>query len=239
MINFFLDILFPQEACSLCRAPGHYSTRRPWCSDCDTNLRILRERLPICHCCGKHLESGSEICLECSTNPPPFHIARAVGPYEESYRIAVKVFKFMCRKYLGVKMGKMMAEVVKAEPRYDAIDIIVPVPISKGNLQQRGFNQTEVLAAQISKELRIKFDAKILQRIKETPSQRELSRQEREHNLLCAFNVTDPARVTGTNILLVDDVFTTGSTSRECARVLLDAGGEKVGVITWATGKGF
>jgi ComF family protein len=177
--------------------------------------------------------------MDCRTKPPPFYIARAVGPYEETYRIAIKVFKFLGRKCLGVKMGKMMAEEVKNEPRFQPIDIIIPVPISKGNLKQRGFNQTEVMAEQISKELKIKTDPLILQRIKETPSQRELSRQEREINLLYAFVVKEPDKISGKNVLLIDDVFTTGSTSRECTRVLLEAGVNRVNVITWATGKGF
>jgi ComF family protein len=171
--------------------------------------------------------------------PPPFNIARAVGPYEDSYRIAIKVFKFLCRKYLGIKMAKMMAEVVRTEPRFDNIDMIVPVPISQKNLRERGFNQTEILASQISKELKISVDNHILQRIKETPPQRELSREERQRNLLYAFEVKEPNKIIGKNILLVDDVFTTGSTSRECARVLLQAEADKVSVITWATGKGF
>lgn len=239
MVNFLLDLIFPQQKCSLCREPGRYGTRRPWCHNCHDNMMALKNSLPICDKCGKYLESGGDICTDCTAKSPSFHIARAVGPYEESYRIAIKVFKFMCRKYLGVKMGKMMAEVVKAEPRFHLIDLIVPVPISQGNLKQRGFNQTEILAAQISKELKIKTDAQILQRVKETPSQRELSRQEREINLLYAFDVKEPDKITGKNVLLVDDVFTTGSTSRECTRVLLQAGVDRVYVITWATGKGF
>jgi ComF family protein len=199
----------------------------------------LKNSLPICDRCGKYLENGGDICSDCATMPASFFISRAVGPYEESYRIAIKVFKFLCRKYLGVKMGKMMAEVVKAEPRFSPIDIIVPVPISQKNLRERGFNQTEILAAQIGRELRIKTDPYILQRVKETPPQRELSREERQINLLYAFQVQQPGKILNKNILLVDDVFTTGSTSRECARVLLQAGVDKVYVITWATGKGF
>jgi ComF family protein len=199
----------------------------------------LKDSLPICDKCGKYLENGGSFCMDCITMPPSFYIARAVGPYEDTYRIAIKVFKFLCRKYLGVKMGKMMAEVVKAEPRFQSIDMIIPVPISQKNLRERGFNQTEILASQISKELSIRVDSQILQRIKEVPSQRELSREERQINLLYAFEVKEPSKIIGKNILLVDDVFTTGSTSRECARILLQAGVDKVCVITWATGKGF
>jgi ComF family protein len=140
---------------------------------------------------------------------------------------------------MSIKMGEMMAAVVIEEPAYWPIDIIVPVPISKGNLKQRGFNQSELLAKQISKVVKRRMYPHLLRRIKETPSQRELTREERVENLLCAFEVTDPALVKGKNVLLVDDVYTTGSTIRECTRILLEAGAESVGVITWATGSGY
>lgn len=132
----------------------------------------------------------------------------------------------------------MMAEVARAEPEFWPIDILVPVPISEGSLKQRGFNQTEVLAKEISKHIKTKVDSKSLIRVKETPSQRELSREEREKNLLCAFQLKDNSKVKGKNVLLIDDVYTTGSTSKECTRVLLEGGAQRVSVLTWATGKG-
>jgi ComF family protein len=199
----------------------------------------MKNSLPICDKCGKYLQEDKHFCLDCSRKLPAFNIARAVGPYDESYRIAIKVFKFLGRKHLGFKMGCMMAEVVKEEARFWPLDIVVPVPASPGSLKQRGFNQTEVLARQVSKELKIKMDATSLYRIKETPSQRELTREEREKNLLFAFEVRNNKHIKGKNILLLDDVYTTGSTSRECTRVLLGAGASRVSVITWATGKGY
>ena len=117
--------------------------------------------------------------------------------------------------------------------------MIVPVPSTKASIKQRGFNQTEVLGSQISKELKVKMYPDLLVRVKETPSQRECTREEREKNLLQAFAVNKVDCIEGKNILLVDDVFTTGSTSRECARTLLDHGASTVKVITWATGKGY
>lgn len=239
MIDLIMDIIFPQTACCVCRKTGRYSCRRPWCDACDDGMKSLKGYLPICDHCGKYLEEGGGLCAECRQNPPSFNIARAVGPYEEPFRIAVKVFKFLGRKHLAKRMGKMMAEVVEEEPRFWPLDIIVPVPISQGNLKQRGFNQTELLARQISRKIKVAADPKVLLRVKETPSQRELTREEREKNLLCAFQVTSPQKIKDKKILLVDDVYTTGSTIRECTRALLDAGAGRVSVITWAIGKGF
>ncbi len=240
MENILWDILFPENACSLCREKGKFNSRHPWCDHCQEDIERAVNSLPICDWCGKYLEQGDQYCSDCRVERPLFKIARAVGPYEdERFRKAVKVFKFLCRKYMGVKMGRMMAEVVKREPRYWPIDLLVPVPASPGSLKQRGFNQAEVLARQIGKGLRVAMNPGILCRIKETPSQRELTKLEREQNLLCAFKVTDPAKIKGKNILLVDDVYTTGSTIKECTRTLLESGAESVSVITWAIGKGF
>jgi competence protein ComFC len=239
MINSILDLILPQSQCCLCRKPGKFNTGKPWCPECQERLEALQECLPLCGKCGKYLETGGPLCRECRNSPPPYDVARAVGPYQDAYRLAIKIFKFMGRKYLGVRMGHMMAGVVKNEPRFWPIDLVVPVPISKGNLIERGFNQTEVLANSIARELRLKMDADILVRVKETPSQRELSREEREKNLLFAFAIKDKAKIYRKNVLLVDDVFTTGSTSKECTKVLLEGGAARVCVITWATGRGF
>ena len=112
--------------------------------------------------------------------------------------------------------------------------MIVPVPISKNSLQVRGFNQTELLGRKISKELGVKMECGVLVRTKDTPHQTELSKEERERNLACVFQVTDAAKVEGKNILLVDDVYTTGSTAMECARVLMRNGAREVAVLTLA-----
>ncbi len=239
MENILMDIFFPQNTCCICRKPGRFGTRHPWCDSCDEVMKIMQQELPICDKCGKYLEKDEHLCVECRNNPPEFNIARAVGPYKESYRIAVKVFKFLGRKNLAIKMGCLMAQVVKNEPCFWPIDLIVPVPSTKVQLKQRGFNQTELLAKQISKHLKIKVEFDVLYRVKETPAQRELSKEEREKNLLCAFRVKDRRKIHKKNILLVDDVYTTGSTCRECTRTLIGGGAASISIITWATGIGF
>lgn len=239
MGNLLMDLFFPQNTCCICREPGKFGTRQPWCSNCNEVMDIIKQELPICDKCGKYLEEDKRLCSECEGKPPEFKIARAVGPYEEPYRIVVKVFKFLGRKNLAVKMGSLMALVVLNEPRFWPIDLIVPVPTTKAQLKQRGFNQTEYLAKQITKHLKIRTNTGALYRIKETPAQRELSKEEREKNLLCAFRVRDKNKIRDKNILLVDDIYTTGSTGRECTRTLISGGATSVSIITWATGKGF
>jgi len=111
--------------------------------------------------------------------------------------------------------------------------------MSREGLLRRGFNQSELLASCIARDLKVKYDPDVLLRVKDSSPQRELSKEMREKNLLDAFVVSKPERVKGKNILLVDDVYTTGSTAKECTRTLLKAGANRVGVISWASGKGF
>jgi len=241
MENILLDILFPVHDCNLCREAGRYHSRRPWCNQCQEEILRAQNSMPICSKCGKYLQTPKEkYCADCRKNPPAFKIARAVGPYEnDKLRKAVKVLKFLCRRYMSVKMGSMMAEVVIEDPGFWPIDVIVPVPISEGNLKQRGFNQAELLTRQIGKVLKKRMYLHVLCRVKETPSQRELTKEEREKNLLCAFEIRTASTIKGKDILLVDDVYTTGSTVKESTRTLLDAGANSVSVITWATGTGY
>lgn len=239
MFEFLFDLVFPHNTCALCRKPGLYWTGRPWCEECERKLEATRENRPVCDVCGKFLCDGGTVCQDCSEQAPPFNIARAVGPYEKCYKVAVKLLKFMCRTYVAVRMGRMMADVVRKDQRYWPLDAAVPVPISQPNLMNRGFNQSEELARNVAKCLRLKMLPDVLIRVKDTPSQRELTKEERQMNLKGAFSVRDAERIRGKNLLLVDDVYTTGSTAKECAKTLLDAGANRVSVITWASGKGF
>ena len=238
MINGMLDIIFPQSRCSICRKRGNYSLRQPWCSQCQQEMKELAQSGKVCAVCGRYISDGKR-CSDCRWHHPEFHIARGVGPYERSYRLTIKIYKFMGRRKLAWPMGRMMAEKIKAEPGFWPIDLLIAVPISSNGLEERGFNQTELLARQISRRLKVPFRNGSLRRVLERPSQRELTREEREHNLRCAFVVDQPKQIANKNIVLVDDVYTTGSTARECARVLLAAGAKRVSIITWATGRAF
>jgi len=238
MINLLLDWLFPQEECYICRSPGNYNRKRPWCDHCCEKMERLRHQLPYCQICGKYLTTQAPICQECSTRTPPFALARAVGPYKDEFCKAVHILKFLGRRQLACRMGLLMAQRVKEEAGYFPLDLVVPVPISRLHLQRRGFNQSELLAVPIAQSLGLPLK-NLLVRTRETPAQTELSREEREKNLLYVFKARNEKQIKGKNILLVDDVYTTGSTSRECTRALLEAGAQKVCLITWATGVGY
>jgi ComF family protein len=203
-------------------------------------LYALQKSCNICDRCGKYLGSDSLLCQDCRRQEPAFTICRAVGPYKEANRIVIKILKFLGKKSVSYTMGALMAEVVKNEKRYWPLDMIVPVPSSYRSMVQRGFSQTLLLSQPIGKILEIKNVDKncLLRDQKNAPLQKELTREERIRNLRGAFYVKYPDKVAGKNILLVDDIYTTGSTVKECSKILLAAGAAKVAVITWSSGVG-
>ena len=118
--------------------------------------------------------------------------------------------------------------------RQCTVDLIVPVPLHIRRLRERGFNQALLLARELSKQTGIPCEQRSLRKIKDTPFQTALKGRERRKNLKAAFRVKKTEEIEGKSVLLVDDVYTTGTTVNECARTLLEAGAATVGVLTLA-----
>jgi len=138
-------------------------------------------------------------------------------------------------KYEGkVKLGRFLSDLIIDRCLPPQFDIIVPVPLHSKRLKERGFNQSFLLAHQINKKLSLPVIADDLQRIKWTRPQVELDWRERASNVKGAFTLIDNEEIKGKEVLLIDDVYTTGSTVNECARVLKKAGAKKVYVATVA-----
>jgi ComF family protein len=165
---------------------------------------------------------------------PTFAKASAYGRYEGGLRELVHLLKYeQVRPAAGV-LGRMLREAIAdLEPSFRAAEIlVVPVPLYSRKLRQRGFNQSEVIVRAALKHAgqdRLTLDTAVLVRRRETQTQTGLTRHQRG-----AFVVAKPEKVAGREILLVDDVFTTGTTVSECARILRRAGASKVFVVTVA-----
>ena len=194
----------------------------------------------LCSICGERLvspfafaggpvqssaESGEARCGLCRRLEPPYVKATAYGSYDGG-RPAANV------------LGRMLAEAMEdLQPHFSQTDILVaPVPLHARKLRQRGFNQSELIArAAIKlKTSGFRLSANLLERCRETTSQIGLSRHQRRENIRGAFRVVKPDEVRGREVLVVDDVFTTGTTVSECARILRRAGASKVYVATVA-----
>ncbi|WP_238473356.1 ComF family protein [Desulforamulus profundi] len=173
------------------------------------------------------------LCGDCQSQPPPFEMARAVGPYEGGLRQAIHLFKYKRRKSLAPLLGGLMLETLQKHPRLLHCDLVLPVPMSRGRLRERGFNQAALLARQVARGLNLPLSDRVL--IKgETPPQTGLTRPQREQNLRGSFKVKAPEEIRGKNLLIVDDVFTTGSTVSAMAETLKEQGAAGIFVITLA-----
>lgn len=179
-------------------------------------------------------------CLLCQRVDPPFERAVAYGSYEGELRDLIHVLKFQQVRPAGAVLGRLLAKAIATlEPTMPVGTIaVVPVPLHKRKQAQRGFNQAEMIARDALKELsrpkRFDLCTGVLLRRRETGSQIGLTGHQRRENLRGAFVVSDAARVGKRDVLLIDDVLTTGTTASECARVLLRAGAARVWVATVA-----
>jgi ComF family protein len=205
-----------------------------FCEGCISDIRFITP--PLCPCCGIPLTGagGDHLCGECLTSRPSFAIARAVARYEAVLLDAIHAFKYKGKITTGEVLGKMMADY--AYPGFSIADysLIIPVPLHARRLRERGFNQAVILAREISKRFSISLDYLALRRRVYTEPQVNLGRDRRAVNVRSAFAVKNGKRIEGEKILLVDDVFTTGSTVRECAGALMTHGAEEVAVLTLA-----
>lgn len=182
---------------------------------------------------GNESADGGHLCGRCLTEPFSFSKARSIALYDG--KLIDIIYEFKYRGKLG--HGGFLSGLLADNMPYDAggLDVIVPVPVHIKKLRSREYNQSAVLAVNLAKSVGVRHDLFGLRKIKDTRPQFEIEKEdERRRNVKGAFSVADAAAFSGKSVLVVDDVFTTGSTSDECARVLLRAGASDVRVLTVA-----
>ncbi|HEX4426698.1 MAG TPA: ComF family protein [Terriglobales bacterium] len=236
---------FPSD-CRICNAPLLNISRLPVCEDCLSAMQPISGAL--CSVCGERLaglfavssEPGEVRCELCRRAGPPYIRAIAYGSYDGGLRELIHLLKYDKVRPAANVLGRMLAEVIaELEPAFGSTEIlVVPVPLHASKKRERGFNQSDLMARAAVKQSslggRLKLQSELLQRKRITKSQIGLTRHQRRENLRGAFTVTDPSEVAGRIVLLIDDVFTTGTTVSECARILRRAGASKVFVATAA-----
>ena len=222
-----LDLLYP-PSCPVCKELTAESDLL--CGACQQQLQFVEK--PYCTCCGKGFPGEGEIhlCGHCLQSPWAFRSARGLFHYEEV--IAALIHKL---KYSGELSGLpalfQLCQQSQIMPAGDSYDYILPVPLHIERLRQRGFNQSLVLARTLFAPWQDKIRFDFLLRQTATSSQAGLTGIERRKNVKGAFHVPDTAQIEGCNLLLFDDVFTTGTTVNECAKVLMAAGAGSVDVL--------
>jgi len=235
----FFVTTFPCN-CRFCTAPLTALARVPVCDDCLQAIQHLQE--PVCSVCGERLlnpQPDETRCAECLREEKPYRRAVAYGSYDGALRNLIHLLKYDQVLPVAAVLGGMLADAV-ARLTADLKDkplLVVPVPLHRVKLRQRGFNQAELIARAMLKHQprgRMALSCRVLHRRRNTGSQIGLSRDQRLHNLRGAFAAEKTELISGREVLLVDDVLTTGTTVSECARVLQRAGATRIWVATVA-----
>ena len=249
------SVLFPSD-CRICGSPLLNISRLPVCPHCLEEIHPVRGK--ICSICGDRVLSayaeadadGLRRCPICRRIDRPFFRAVAYGSYDGGLRELVHLLKYNGVRPAAKVLGRMLAEALTAlEPAFEqamfertmferSSILVIPVPLYNARQRQRGFNQAELIARSALKcfpaSQHLQLATGILLRTRDTHSQIGLTSHQRRENLRGAFTVPSATEVTGREVLLVDDVYTTGSTATECARVLRRAGASQVWVATAA-----
>ena len=227
-----IDQVLP-PSCLACDAP--VSAAGGLCPDCWNRISFIGR--PCCARCGLPftIEAAPDtICGECARVPPVFDRARAAFLYAGAGRELILAFKMADRSWLAPRLATWLQRA--AAPLLPEADVVVPVPLHRWRLLARRFNQAAVLARLMARQVDAIMVPDLLVRTRRTATQTRLSRLERRRNVRGAFAVrrARASLVAGRNVLLVDDVMTTGATVSACARALIKAGAGRVDVVTLA-----
>jgi len=233
MLDSLLSIIYPQN-CAVCDKDVGRRAGGVACGDCWAETRLFSGIESLCAKCGAYLSpnpSNEDIwCRRCDLQA--YEKASAAGLYEKALSatvIALKRTPHLCRTAENTFVSAL------GQANFDEADVVVPVPLSKRRFHERGFNQAEVLANIAAKRSGLPIDAASLARVIHTPVHRAgMDAKARERTVRKAFAVKRKNLIAGKNIMLVDDIFTTGSTASACAKVLKQNGAGKVFVLTLA-----
>lgn len=233
MFEKILNLIYP-EKCPFC---GRITARKTGgiCQDCRERLPYIKE--PRCMKCGKPLSDESEeYCYDCKKGNHYFETGRSLWVHKMPVSKAIYGFKYHDLRCYGKIFGTEMVKELGAFLRDTKAQVIVPIPLHRRRYLDRGYNQAMVLAKVIGRRTGIPVE-EILIRKKHTNPQKVLNDVERRKNIKGAFAVKTP--ISYENVLLIDDIYTTGSTLDEAAKVLKNAGVQRVYFLTISIGQGF
>ncbi|WKY46985.1 ComF family protein [Eubacteriaceae bacterium ES3] len=201
------------------------------CAECEKRKPLNNG--PVCQSCGRALTDNQKlVCKHCRQEEDPFSGGLCLFHYQEDSRKMITDLKFKNRPGLAVYLGQEMGKAIKTQDWINKVDLIMPIPIHPERRKERGYNQSEKiaegLAAELPENLAIHLANDNLFRSHNNPHQIGQSLKKRKENMLGVFDLSNPREVYKKNILLVDDVLTTGATLFEAAATLRDGGAGKI-----------
>jgi len=234
ILSSVADFIFPPK-CLLCGRSAADHPSKLICPPCLLQIKYITG--PTCPKCGLPFVSPAQkdhFCQKCLTAKKYFTRARSVGYYHGILLDAIHKFKYNGKTAFSFLLGDLLANCSFGVIDFQGYDLLIPVPLHKKRLKERGFNQSLLLAVRIRKRSKIPIDYLSLKRIRWTDPQIGLSVDERLRNIRGAFWVKNQKKILGKKILLVDDVYTTGSTVNECSKTLIKSGARRVDILTLA-----
>lgn len=199
-----------------------------WCPDCQA--RVPRIHKPFCEKCGIPTK-GADLCEKCKSNPPAYRMMRSWAVFDSPIQNGLHTMKYRRNIGLGEAIAMQMADFVHS--LHWQLDVLIPVPLGKKRLKERGYNQVALVARPLAYQIGIRYEPDALWKTRETRSQVGLTISQRSENVQNAYQA-DSTVVKDKSILIMDDVATTGSTISACTAALRSAGAQEVYVLTIA-----
>jgi competence protein ComFC len=227
-----LDILFP-KICLLCNNSTENSVV---CTNCCTTFSFI-DNSKVCDVCGVPLlgfgEQKKYLCGNCISDHESLLIVRSILLYKDKTIDLLHEFKYNSRLYIADFIADLIIDNFPSD--FGGFDTIVPVPLHIRRLRKRGYNQSVLISRVLSRRLNVNIDLFSLKKIKDTDPQVEMSNFRNRHkNIKNSFHVSNNEVFSGKEVLLIDDVYTSGSTIKECSKKILDSGADKVNALTLA-----
>ncbi len=232
--NLILELCYP-TSCILCGKLDPYGL----CETCRSKMPLISE--PRCMCCGKQLEEiEMEFCSDCCNQKHAFFQGRSIWLHTGAVKNSIYKFKYNNHRAYSEIYAKLWMEYFADYIERWEVDCIIPIPLHKHRERKRGYNQAEILAKALHKELDegVLYEKELLYRKEETSFQKHLDNKGRKKNLKGVFGIHKKDKYPQT-VLLIDDIYTTGATLHEVSKILRQAGVKKVVFLTISIGQGF
>ncbi len=219
-LNKVLNFVYPAK-CGFCNELT--GTNSFICDNC--KYRLNQQYVGKCRYCGK-TAFNNDVCYECENKKIYYEKLIFFNEYTQEFKEKIHLYKFFDKKFYY----NFFEELIYDRLFGTEADIIIPVPVSKKRLKERGYNQAGLIGEKLAKDMKIEYDGEILKKVKNSEKQSMQNFRKRQESVKNLFKISDNLKVKDKRIILIDDVFTTGATANECSKILTEAGAKSITV---------